>query len=175
MLDGLRQQWPPRRTVIYGAVAWFGGLCSILVILALASGSTETLVNFPLVFSTYYWGALHGWAGILSGQVGLLVLAGMPASLLFAVGYYAARRSADRPESGARRGAWIAAGYLPVATVCFVWLYFRLNTFFDSVAAETAVALNPFSLLLPLVFTGLVFPVAFGGLGGYVADRRATA
>lgn len=173
MLDGLRQQWPPRRTVLYGAVAWVSGLVLVLVILALASGGSQVLLNLPLVSATYFWSLLHGWGGLSTGQGSLLLLATIPGLLLFGMGYYAAQRSADRPESGARRGAWITAGYLPLATVCFVWLFFRFNLLFESVGGETPGTLSPLALLLPLVITGFVFPVAFAGLGGYVADRRA--
>lgn len=175
MRDALRQLSPPRRAVLYGVVAWVTGMGIMLVILALGGDSSRGLLDFPLVSATYFWSLLHGWAGLFSGQIALIILATIPATLLIGMGYYSAQRSAERPESGARRGAWIAAGYLPVATLCFAWLFFRLNSLVQDVVAGTPGALDPLSLLLPLVFTGFVFPVAFGGLGGYLADRRSAA
>lgn len=111
------------------------------------------------------------------GPLGTLLFL-LPPVLLALAGWLASGRR-SRPSSGARRGATVAAGYLPLAiagALVFV--------------AEPSIwrrgAVGP-DLLASVLLMGIVYPVVFGGLGSWVghavarrresdvADRQASA
>ena len=85
---------------------------------------------------------------------------------LVAAGYLLASRELDAdapPEEGAKVGAYVAVGYL-LAVVFGSQLF----TFTDTGARESFGVAFSQAVLLP----GLLYPVLFGALGGYLAFRK---
>ncbi|WP_224447100.1 hypothetical protein [Haloprofundus salilacus] len=90
----------------------------------------------------------------------------LPPLLLVAAGYVVVLTASTPGENGARNaGASVVAGYFPL---------FLVGAFVFTVgAAEAPTAASPAGL--PSVLLGLMYPLAFGGVGGLLADRRAVA
>ena len=163
-LEGL----PVREGLTVGAAAYLGGMVLTFLFFQLAGGQTASLANAaPLATSAYFWSVLHGWLGLVTGSVTALLFSLVPGLALAATGYVLARRSADSTRSGFRRGATVTAGYLSVFLVTYGYIFARAA--FSDVSGGLG-GVNPLAIVLPLTFTGLLFPVAFGGLGGYLAD-----
>lgn len=91
----------------------------------------------------------------------------IPVLSLTAVGYLFARFSLDdqaRPSDGIRAGGLLTAGYLP-AVVAGLLLFAHRTGYVGGVVSYSV----PF--LPGLAIAGIVYPVVFGGLGGYLAHR----
>lgn len=173
----MRQHLPTRAVlrqgVTYGAIGWLSGVGLVLLLVLLASGPARLLQQLPIAVATVLWSDLHGWAAVVEGQPGLLFVSTVPASVLVGMGYLAARATASAPEPGLVRGAWITAGYLPLVVLGFVWVLVRVSMLSGSVGA--ILSWNLLGLVLPIVATGLVFPLIFGALGGRLFDWRSGA
>jgi hypothetical protein len=60
-----------------------------------------------------------------------------------------------------------------MAALSYLWMLLRLVGVADAIGGGTATAgWNPLGLLLAFLVTGIVFPVAFGALGGRAAAWR---
>jgi len=97
----------------------------------------------------------------------------IPIAALVVGGYALARRLDVRGrEAAARVGAGIVVGYAPAA-VLTVWVFQWSET--ASRLGDTAtMTLGP-DLVTSVVFVGLIYPVVFGGLGGYLRARTVEA
>lgn len=173
MFEALRERPTVRTGILYGGLAWIGGLLLVLLLILVSSGPySSAMARIPIISATGYWSALHGWAAIVDGNASLLVLGVVPASVLLSVGYYAARSTAGAREPGYVRGAWIAGGYAPLVVLSYGWVILRLSGFAGGAGAIGGGIGNPLSLLVPILVTGVLFPAFFGGLGGHVAEWR---
>lgn len=87
----------------------------------------------------------------------------LPVSVLTVTGYLLASRTlpatADETD-GAKRGATLAAGYLP--------LVFLAAVIFEESAEGASIGVDLFEALL---IAGLLYPAIFGAIGGYLAVR----
>lgn len=181
MSDGL----PVRDGAITGAVAFLGGSALMFVFLQLIGDVVAAISSVaPVASSTLVYSLLHGWP-VLSGEVSpvVLIFSLIPAAILVAAGYSVAKKTADSRVSASKRGASVAVGYCSIAVLSLVYIVIRvqslLNDVFGSSAGattSTAAASSSSADLLPLLlmigFTGVVFPVAFGALGGIIAQSR---
>ncbi len=116
--------------------------------------------------------------GTVSGDDLEIVLAGLPIPplllfaapvvLLSAAGYLLNERSRDglpTPESAVVSGSAVVLGYLPLVAVVASIIRFR----------HQRIIFGHIDLVGAILIAGVVYPVAFGGLGGYlwhVARRR---
>jgi plastocyanin len=116
--------------------------------------------------------------GTVSGNDLEIVLAGLPIPpillfatpvvLLAAAGYLLNERSRDglpTPESAIASGSAVVLGYLPLAAVIASMIRFR----------HQRIIFGSIDLVGAILIAGVVYPVTFGGLGGYVwhvARRR---
>ena len=104
-----------------------------------------------------------------------IVLAGLPIPpvllfgvpiLLLAVGGYLvndrSRESIPTPETAAASGATVALGYLPLVIVGASLIRFR----------NSRILFGHIDLVHAILLAGIIYPVAFGGLGGYVWHTR---
>ena len=92
------------------------------------------------------------------GSLSLLFV--LPPLLLIVAGVVAGRAAdASDPDGGARAGAFVLAGYLPLAVVgAFLFRY----TVGDGSVAPT--------LVTAVLLAGVVYPVVFGAIGGAVSS-----
>ncbi len=103
----------------------------------------------------------------------------LPPVLLAAAGYWVASSVAVRDETeAAKAGATVTAGYLVTATLgALVFAYNDLNTQtregYGGEVEQTLEVAYSADLQSAVIFAGLVYPLAFGALGGYIAYRRA--
>jgi hypothetical protein len=102
----------------------------------------------------------------------------LPPLALLAAGWFVARRGTDTEQSGARRGALVALGYFPLAVVTAVTSTWIPPNGVEMVRRGVGGGVTPaFSIGVSTVegalLSGVVFPVAFGALGGYLADVSA--
>lgn len=105
------------------------------------------------------------------GPQWLLVLL-VPPLALTAAGFLAARWARVDPASAVRTGAAVAIGYLPLS----VGGLFVFGIAYSATAPEygrVEVFLGP-ELLMGIVLAGVVYPLAFGALGGYLWRRQET-
>jgi len=100
-----------------------------------------------------------------------LVLFALPVLLLALGGYLINRRTNEAlptPETAVASGSAVALGYLPLVAIGAAMIRFRTQ----------AVIFGGIDILGAIVIAGIVYPVTFGGLGGYawhVVRRRRNA
>lgn len=89
-----------------------------------------------------------------------------PAVVLAAVGYWLASSLAAGTDGGSRAttGASVAVGYLPLALA-------GTFLFEESGSTLSGTATIAPDLTESLLFAGLLFPILFGAVGGYLASR----
>lgn len=116
--------------------------------------------------------------GALSGERAEIVLAGLPIPplLLFAIpvvllavgGYLVNRRTRETlptPETAVASGSAVVLGYLPLVAIGAAMVRFR----------SPEILFGGIDVLGAIAIAGVVYPVTFGGLGGYawhVHERR---
>ena len=113
-------------------------------------------------------------AGAFPGEVEI-VLAGLPIPpvlffavpiLLLALGGYlvndCTRETLPTPETAVVSGSAVALGYLPLVAIGASMIRFR----------NPQILLGGIDLVGAIIVAGIVYPVTFGGLGGYVWYRR---
>lgn len=90
----------------------------------------------------------------------------IPVVVLMMIGGILAARYAQINDSGtyAMTGASVVVGYLPL--VLFSILFFDFSTEIDGFPVAYEI-----QLLEGLFFAGLLFPILFGGIGGYLAYK----
>jgi hypothetical protein len=103
-----------------------------------------------------------------------LLLAVVPGGLLTATGYLVAWRTAHLEVQGRYRGAAVTAGYMPATAIAFGYSLLRFQATADTQTgvADLFVSLDPGFVVASVGYTGLLFPVIFGGLGGYLVEVR---
>lgn len=187
--QSIRNQSLGATALVYGAVAGtVTYLLGYLIVFTTASSAVERIARGygPLEGAgapfAPAWKAA-GWAFYdahlvgtrlpgVSGHVDLVSLAGVqflylvpPLLLVLAGGVVAMLVGVDGPRSGVRAGLTIAVGYLLFAVIGALLVSF--------------VGIQP-DLLRASVIAGVVYPIAFGAIGGWLvgvvrADRRPAA
>lgn len=147
-----------------GAAAWVAGLFITFVVgvLGLSFGLSFLINVAPVVGTIAGYFSLH--LSALNSVSIVFVL--LPAGLLVASGYHVA---ANSPGPGFVQGASVAIGYFAAAllSVGILVVVGVGNSSGQSSAVSTETVL---SLAVDLVVAGLLFPVAFGGLGGVLGS-----
>lgn len=160
--EGLRSLRP---SVVAGARAWVIGLTVAVVLLALFSGfSTDpgTLFSTGVVFyfTFHLWPLVFVPSGLGATAA---IFAPFTMVLLFWSGFRTTvRADLHHEESGFRYGARITIGYLALALLSAPILFYTV---------EVSPLEDPLVTVAILVTTGVLFPVVFGGLGGWIAER----
>lgn len=122
-----------------------------------ASGSVS--IGFNLIPNT------------VPGQGGKwLLLLAVPPLALIGAGWLAARWAQTGPADATSVGASVTLGYLPLS-VAGIFLFEITYAANSAEYGEVAVSVGP-SLLLGVLLAGVVYPAAFGALGGYLWVRR---
>lgn len=94
----------------------------------------------------------------------------IPILILTAAGFLLANRSLERihtERDGAIFGASIVMGYLPASLVAVLVFSWHVET-------DEALISYEIPLVEGLLLAGLLFPIAFGAIGGYFAFTRST-
>ena len=191
--DSLVDEIPWKRALMYGIVAFAVGIVLVtgLVFIEGAlddspdeSGDVESDEDEPGVLTVMGWlyfstqfvdieasGAFGSETFDMlaflteDGSIPELVWRLAPVLALVAAGYLLASRELDAdatPEEGAKMGAYVTVGYL-LAVVFGSQLF----TFTDTGAGESVGVAFSQAVLL----SGLLYPVLFGAIGGYLAFR----
>ena len=141
------------------AASWFYHQAHFAGVEATATDSVADGVGEPAVSSS-----------LAFVEAAPLVLCFLPPILLLGAGIVLARRTApNSPRQAAVAGASIAPGYGAMAVLSAVLLTWESST--TTARVTTTMSAGP-ELPSAVAFTAVLFPVAFGALGGYVANRR---
>lgn len=158
-----------RRGAITGAWAFLGGALLVYVSLRTIGGAAGLLARIePIAAPTWGYAAMHASSAVWLGEPALLVLALVPAGILAWAGSAVARRTNDLPVSPPVRGAVVTVGYFCLTALSALFLVVRSGA---GEVYEASFGGGGFDLLpvgLTLVLAGLIFPIVFGGVGGYV-------
>ncbi|MFP8957472.1 hypothetical protein ACLI4Y_12135 [Natrialbaceae archaeon A-CW3] len=95
----------------------------------------------------------------------------VPVAILFGVGALIAHRSVPTTATGvegAKAGASVVVGYLPLAVVGTV--LFETTAEFEILGETIRSTFGP-DVLMSIIFVGLVFPVVLGAVGGFLARQ----
>lgn len=160
---------------IFGTLAFLGGMAFVFPLFVAAGGDLEAqALATPLAMAAFGYMLLHAWGVLFGLPPDFLAFALVPALLLALVGYVTARRTRRLDMPGRYRGAGVVFGYLPVTGLAFVYVVVRFQQLAPDGRSPLAViaTLDPGFLVASVGYTGLLFPLLFGGLGGYVAERR---
>lgn len=116
----------------------------------------------PVEGTIFAFSTLHLWPQVLGARSmgGYLILTIVPLVILVASGYHLASGS-DR-GNGFVDGASVAVGYLGLTLVAFGYLIFLAS-------GRTGMALD-LEVVIAIIFTGILYPALFGGIGGLIAD-----
>ena len=150
---------------IAGAAAYVAGIVLTLLIgFAGLSGAFSLFVGFaPVVGTVSLYSMLHLWPHILGGTGlgSILVWTLLPVVVLVAAGYWVASTN----DGGFTEGASVAIGYFVLSVIGFLVLLVMGNSSGGSATGDIL------AIGLGLLFTGIVFPVVFGGIGGLIAEN----
>jgi hypothetical protein len=100
----------------------------------------------------------------------------IPVVLLIGAGYVAARALESRYGStgeAAKAGATVVAGYFPLAAVG-TFLFTASDTLTVGFGQEVSLSMGP-SKAMGIVLAGLVYPLVFGAVGGFIADSTGSS
>ena len=169
---------------VFGGVAFVLGYALILLLARVGGGLTGSRDPLGLAGLVFY--GAHFVSTTLQREVGpqtvdaladltttvpTLVYYLVPAAVLTGASYLLVTRygvGGDRTgRSGARAGAAITLGYLPLVVVGTALFRVTVN-FFDPFRS----GVWSVDLFSAVVLAGLVYPLAFGALGGYLAVSR---
>lgn len=155
---------PIRTGVLAGVGAFVVGLILTFLMgtLGLSRGLALLVGIAPLQGTIVSYSAFHLWPLVMgSGSMGgFLVWTILPIVLLIVAGYAVASGTGDR-SSGFKNGASVTAGYLLLTVLAFLLLI---------VMGGRAGSVQIGQLVVGIIFTGILFPVVFGGIGGAIAD-----
>ncbi|WP_181686180.1 hypothetical protein [Halorhabdus salina] len=165
MADAIDDSRTVRDGTATGALAWILGVVIALVFLALFSTIDGGFLDLFATSVVFYY-TFHLWPLILV-PADLSASAAVFAPVAMLVLFWAGFRAAIRAEThsgrdGFARGAAIAIGYLGMAIV-------SLPAF--AISIEGSLLADPLVTVVIVATTGIVFPVVFGGLGGWIAGR----
>lgn len=159
---------------IFGTIAFVAGMVLTVPLLFVAGGDLAIQAReLPLAMAAFGYMLLHAWPVFLGQPPGFLLFAVIPAVLLALVGYATARRTAALSTSARYRGASVVFGYLPATALAFGYVVLRADVGGDVGLIGALAALDPRFLLTSIGYTGLLFPIVFGAIGGLLAGRRA--
>lgn len=100
-------------------------------------------------------------ANFVTGEGGSTLLLVLPALLLVVAGAVVAFGRSDNPANGAKAGAGLVVGYLPLSVAAaFLTAHAIGNT-------EVAISPDPVTAIL---LAGVVYPVVFGAIGGVLSS-----
>lgn len=161
--DSIADRYPIKRGVTLGATAFVG----VLLVGFLLGGLT---VSGAVVVSylMHLWPFLQGGTG--GGAAFVLILSLVPIVVLLASGYQLTRE-ADQGGSAFGTGATVTAGYAPLALVALGYLFNGAQIGSLGMAAGTFVIKQ--NAAVAFLFTGILVPAVFGGLGGVIAGSRS--
>lgn len=163
-----------RRGAITGAGAYVGGSILVFAFMLLAGDVLGALASAaPIASATFGYSALHGWSALADGSLPLLLFALIPAAILVGAGYSAASQTSGLAASAAKRGASVTVGYLSVSLVSTLYLFVRARSAFSGMGTTTGSGgVDVLGFALIVAFTGVLFPLAFGAVGGLLAQAR---
>lgn len=99
-------------------------------------------------------------ANFVTGEEGSTLLLVLPALLLVVAGVVVAYGRSEGPVDGAKAGASVVVGYLPLSAVAAVLTAHAIGT------TEAAISPDPVTAIL---LAGVVYPVVFGATGGVLS------
>lgn len=161
---------------LVGILAFVVGVALVLPLLLVGGGELGAQTRAtPLAMAATGWLFLHAWPALLGLPLDVLLLSVVPAALLAVVGYVTARRTAPLDLPARYRGAGVVFGYFPSTVIAFSYVVVRSQMAASSEAGlvDVLATLDPGLLVAVLGYTGILFPVGFGGVGGYVLEYRA--
>jgi hypothetical protein len=165
MADAIDDSQSFRVGIAGGAIAWILGVAIAVVLLVLFSTIDGGFLDLFATGVVFYY-TFHLWPLVLV-PAELSASAAVFAPVAMLVLFWAGFRTALRAETSSGRdgfysGAAIAVGYLGMALV-------SLPAF--AITIESSLLADPLVTGLIVVTTGILFPVVFGGLGGWIAGR----
>lgn len=161
---------------LVGILAFVVGMALVLPLLLVGGGELGTQARAtPVAMAATGWLFLHAWPALLGLPPDVLLFSALPAVLLAVVGYVAAGRTATLDIPARYRGAGIVFGYFPTTIIAFSFVIVRsqLAATGQPRLLDVLSTLDPGLLVGVVGYTGILFPVGFGGVGGYVLAYRA--
>ena len=156
-------EWRP--LIVAGAGAWLIGVTVSIVLLALFSGFSSNpgrLLSAGVVFyfTFHLWPVIFVSSGLGAATA---VFAPFTMVLLFWSGFKTTLRAdLHHEDNGFRYGATIATGYFSLMLLSAPVFFLAAGVSpLDDVVVSAGI----------LATTGIVFPIVFGGLGGWIAER----
>lgn len=162
---------PLQRGAITGAIAFVAGSLLVFPLLLVSGGQLSALaLSVPVAMTSFSYATFHAWPVLFGGPPALLLFSALPAVILASSAYTIVAASGDSPHGGPARGATIVAGYFPLTVAAVGYFLVRRRTIGDPGTVPTEIPVAVVAIVV--LFTGVVFPVLFGGLGGAIAERR---
>lgn len=162
-----------RQGALLGSIAFVAGAIIIVPLVLVGGGIlAERLFDMPVATLALGYMLFHGWPVFFGIPAQALLLAGLPALLLVSAGHITARRAADNSTPAHYRGAAVVFGYLPLTAVGYAYGSLRFGLEAGGGIGELFGGVGLPVVITGVGYTGLLFPIAFGGLGGYVYARR---
>lgn len=173
MAIGYAERTVFQQGALVGAIAFVAGLVLMLPLVLAGGGSAAGLGQSPVATLVVSYVLIHVWPVFFGFPLRILLLSALPIGLLVGAGYAAAWRTAEIEYPAHYRGAAVVVGYLALTGVGYGYTVVRLGMEASGDPGQVAAEGS-----LPIVFaavgyTGLLLPVVFGGLGGYLYDWRS--
>ncbi len=163
----ITERLPIRHGAIVGASAWVFGIVVSYALALVAGVSGSDMGISVLDLSIVFYSTLHLWPVVLAPgtetATAALTFTPIAVAILLGAGYRVA--SVADGERGFENGATVTVGYAVLAVLSLLFVLGSPTEFFFQQATGWTVVV--------VVFTGLVMPVVFGGLGGLVAHWRS--
>lgn len=165
----ITERLPIRHGAIVGGGAWVVGVVVSFALASMAGASGSALLGISVLdLSIIFYYMLHLWPMFLAPGTDMataaLVFTPIAIVILLYGGYRVASR-AENHESGFKNGATVTVGYFVLAVLSLLFALGSITELlFQQATGRT---------LVVVIFTGLLMPVVFGGLGGVIADWRS--
>lgn len=156
-----------RHGALVGAIAFAAG-AFIIIPLVLAGGGPlgDQLFEKPVASLVLAYMLFHGWPIFFGGPLQALALALLPVFLLMTAGYITARRTTGFETPAHYRGAAVVFGYLPMTGLGYIYGSLRFGLDAGGNIGEFFGGASLPIVITSVGYTGLLFPVAFGAVGG---------
>lgn len=162
-----------RQGALVGAIAFVAGLVFVLpLVLAGGGGPAAGFWERPVATLVVSYMLLHVWPVFFGFPMRILVLSAIPVGLLLAAGYVTARRTVAVDYPGHYRGAAVAVGYVALTGVGYGYTVVRLGVAAGGDIGQVAAGGSLPVVIAGVGYTGMLLPVVFGGLGGYLYAWR---
>ncbi len=166
-LDGL----PLQRGAITGALAFVAGTILVFPLLVVAGPPLRgAALSAPVAVGTFSYLVFHAWPVVLGGPPTLLLFSVLPGVILVAAGYTVASATSESARGGPARGATVVVGYLALAGLSTAYILWRGPG--QTAPGDVSAGLLSVVFVVAVVFSGVLFPLLFGGFGGMLAERR---